>query len=364
MRTAVVGVALALAGVLAGVLSAQALGQVDLPVTISVPTVSLPVPTTPAPPTPPPVPPVPVPPPPAVTAPTPPAPIPLPVAPAPSPSPSPGSPPASAPSGASGYGASSGSASTRGGSDNRRRPAASRAGKARVTGIRARPARTERGGTRKRAARITFTLNAAARVVFVVRGPAPSCGIAGRFKVRGSRGVNHVRFTGRLGRRNLPYGTYRITARTSGRKPSRAVVVVLGDRGGASGFTCGAAGSQASIFQSVVGTFSNGTTGNGGGDIGGGSAAAGASASAAGGTGTRATGAIPDGKAEKRDSGVLPAVSEKLGEIPEALPRPSIPEASASPHWIIGAGALLLLALSALALLVYVIRFIRKPHTT
>ena len=381
MRTAVVGVALALAGVLAGVLSAQALGQVELPVTVSVPTVSLPIPTTPAPPTPPPVPPVPLPPapappvplppPPVVTAPTAPTPSPpvtLPVSPSPAPA-APGSSSGSAPTPSTGAGYRGSGAGTTGAgltgasSDDRRRATAARAGKARVTGIRARPARTKRRGQRKGAARITFTLNAAARVVFVVRGPAPSCDIAGRFQVRGSRGTNHVRFTGRLGRRNLPYGTYRITARTGGgRKASRPVVVVLGERGAPDNFACGGNNELTSLFESIVGTFSNGSNG---GISSGESMALGGSQSGPQSEGSSAEGASRQRNAtKKRDSGVLPAVTEKLSELPGALPRPSFPEASASPHWIIGAGALILLVLSALALVGYVVRFLRRPHAT
>jgi hypothetical protein len=170
-----------------------------------------------------------------------------------------------------------------------------------------------------------------------------------------------VRFTGRLGRRNLPYGTYRITARAGRQQATRPVVVVLGELGGAGTFACGGSREQTSLFASVIGTFSNG----GGSSARGESTTAAAEDSGSAAAGTSATGASGGRKAtKKRDSGVLPAVTEKLSEIPGALPRPSIPEASASPHWIIGAGALLLLALSALALLVYVVRFIRRPHTT
>ncbi|MDP9491819.1 MAG: hypothetical protein M3P42_06410, partial [Actinomycetota bacterium] len=67
---------------------------------------------------------------------------------------------------------------------------------------------------------------------------------------------------------------------------------------------------------------------------------------------------------EKSDSGVLPAVTDRLSKIPEALPRPHMPSASTSPPWIIGASALILLVLSGLALVFYVVRFLRRPHTT
>ena len=271
LRAAFAAAALALAGGLSGVLTAQALGQVELP-TVSVPTLSLPLPTTtrvvPPPPPPPPVPPAPPAPPlPTVTAPTPPAPPPVPPLPTPppaAPAPStPGSPGSSSPSGSGGSGGSgsTGSAGSQGAGyygatpARPRRPRSSRSRSTRVTGIRARRVRVAK---QRRAARITFTLNRPGRVLFVVRGPAPSCGVAGRFSVRGDRGVNHVRFTGRVGRRNLPYGTYRVTARTPGRAPSRPVLVAVGERRVTNGFACGAS-APADPFAEILGTFSDGS---------------------------------------------------------------------------------------------------------
>ena len=280
LRAAFAAAALALAGGLSGVLTAQALGQVELP-TVSVPTLSLPLPTTTrvVPPPPPPVPPAPPPPPlPTVSVPTPPAPPPVPPLPTPPPAapppaapvPSaPGSPGSSSPSGSSGSGSggsgvsgSPGSAGSQGADyygatpSRPRRPRSSRSRNAHVTGIRARRVRVAKQG-RKRAARITFTLNRPGRVLFVVRGPAPSCRVAGRFSVRGDRGVNHVRFTGRVGRRSLPYGTYRVTATTRGRAPSKPVLVAVGERRVTNGFAC-AASAPADPFQEILGTFSSG----------------------------------------------------------------------------------------------------------
>jgi hypothetical protein len=63
----------------------------------------------------------------------------------------------------------------------------------------------------------------------------------------------------------------------------------------------------------------------------------------------------------EQDSGVLPAVRSRLREIPGALPRPALPGA-ASPHWMLGAGAFLLLACSALGLVAYVLRFMRRSY--
>ena len=210
-----------------------------------------------------------------------------------------------------------------------------------MTGIRARPRRVTRG-KRKRAARLTFTLSAPGRVVFVVRGPAPSCGVIGRFSVRGHRGVNHVRFTGRVGHRDLPYGTYRITARTRGRAASRPVVVFVGDSAGARDFACGSGSGPFRTYASVLGTFSSSSSGGSG------------LAEAPGDKGSVAQTA-PTGQP---DSGVLPAVTNRLRKLPEALP-----SASVSPPWIIGASALILLIFSGLALFFYVVRFLRRPHT-
>lgn len=359
VRAAIAAAALAFAGGLAGVLTAQALGQVELP-TVSVPTLSLPLPlpTTTQAPLPPSVPPAPPPPPlPTVTAPAPPTPPPTPPLPTPPsppavPAPSaPGSPGSSSPSESPGSGVSGSTGSADGpragyfaAAPARPRRPRSRSRTARITGIRARRARTTKQG-RNRAARITFTLNRPGRVVFVVRGPAPSCRVAGRFSVRGDRGVNHVRFTGRIGGRELPYGTYRITARTSGRAPSRSVLVAVGERPVTNGFAC--ASGPSDPFEQILGTFSNGS----------------------GPTGTvqqRSAGASVAGMrrgGQERDSGVLPAVSERLRKVPEALPELAVPSAG-SPNGILGLIALVVLLLSGLALVLYVIQFVRRPRVT
>lgn len=61
---------------------------------------------------------------------------------------------------------------------------------------------------------LVFTLGKAGPVEFVVRELAPDCRRIGRFRVAGHEGVNRVHFRGRLGRRVLGPGTYRIRART------------------------------------------------------------------------------------------------------------------------------------------------------
>lgn len=211
-----------------------------------------------------------------------------------------------------------------------------------MTGIRARRLRVT---GRKRAARITFTLNRSGRVLFVVRGPAPSCRVAGRFSVLGDRGVNHVRFTGKVGRRELPLGTYRVTARPRGGAPSKPVLVAVGERRVTNGFTCGA-GAAAGPFDEIFSTYENGFGSTG-------SASETASSGVAGARKVR----------KKRDSGVLPAVGRGLRKVPEALPAFAVPS-SGSPSRILGFGALLLLLLSGLALVVYVVRFVRRPRAT
>jgi hypothetical protein len=157
--------------------------------------------------------------------------------------------------------------------------------------------------------------------------------------------VNHVRFTGRVGRRELPYGTYRVTARTPGRAPSRPVLVAVGELRVTNGFSCSSA--PADPFEEILGTF--------------GSAPGSTAASQTTGSSTATKGQKTE---KKREGGVLPAVSERLSDLPEALPELSVPAASDSPSAILGIGALLLLVVSAAALVFYFVRSLRRPNTT
>jgi hypothetical protein len=68
----------------------------------------------------------------------------------------------------------------------------------------------------------------------------------------------------------------------------------------------------------------------------------------------------PDGP----ESGVLPAVTDRLRKLPESVPKPRVPHAPPSPPWFVGAAALLLLVVSSLVLLLYVVRFLRRPRAT
>lgn len=99
--------------------------------------------------------------------------------------------------------------------------------------LRAAPARSRGGETRGRpVTTLSFSLPAPRRVRFLVRGR--NCRAVGRFTVRGRKGVNRVRFSGRIGKRTLPQGTYTIVPDVRGSRASRrAIAVFVGPRGGA-----------------------------------------------------------------------------------------------------------------------------------
>lgn len=191
-------------------------------------------------------------------------------------------------------------------------------------------------GKRRRAARITFTLSAPARVSFVVRGPAPSCHVVARFAVRGRAGKNQVRFTGRIGRRRLAPGTYRIAARTRAGATARPIVVVVGN-GPVERPSCSARGTSQQtdlVFDQLGTAFASGTPAT--------------------------------AKPDKKSDGVLPAIGRKIKELPEvlpeALPRPQVGGVSDStglPTWFLGL-LLPLAALGASSLIVYAVRYLRR----
>jgi hypothetical protein len=68
-----------------------------------------------------------------------------------------------------------------------------------------------RGPASRRGTKISFRLKRAAKIVLVVRGPRPSCAVAGTKAVRGRPGMNRVPFSGRFHHRPLAPGTYTIT---------------------------------------------------------------------------------------------------------------------------------------------------------
>lgn len=72
-------------------------------------------------------------------------------------------------------------------------------------------ARFHTRGPGRRGTTITFRLTAPATVVLLVRGPSPSCDLAGRRVVTLGKGVSRVRFIGRFHGRPLAPGTYGIT---------------------------------------------------------------------------------------------------------------------------------------------------------
>jgi hypothetical protein len=213
----------------------------------------------------------------------------------------------------------------------------------RITRLKASPRRF-RSGARQRGIRITFRLSAPGRVVFLVRGPAPSCEVVGRFTVRGRRGTNRVRFKGRVGRRTLAPGTYALTARPAGRgQRTRPVVVTVGT-GSPQELVCSGT-AEGNFFGTAP--FFDGDESS---------------------TATAAATTDGDATPGKRDRGVLPAISRKIRELPKAIPtpaipRPGVPGDTGSPPMILGLAALALLALSGLLIIAYVIRFLRGPHT-
>lgn len=65
----------------------------------------------------------------------------------------------------------------------------------------------------------------------------PTCKRIGTFTVRGQAGVNRIRFRGRLGRRMLPAGGYRLIVRARGAERDAAAVPIVVARGPVSAAT-------------------------------------------------------------------------------------------------------------------------------
>lgn len=86
-------------------------------------------------------------------------------------------------------------------------------------------------GRRNGGTTLVFTLRERTVVRFTVVRVYPSCERIGSFSVRAHAGVNRVRFGGRLGRRPLPEGTYRIVAQARGRETAAATVTIVVARG-------------------------------------------------------------------------------------------------------------------------------------
>ena len=82
--------------------------------------------------------------------------------------------------------------------------------------------------------RLRFALPAAGRLFLIVRGPVPSCRVAGVIPIRGRKGVNTLYFAGRVHGRRLAPGLYQLslssTRRPQPAAPATAVRVVSARR--------------------------------------------------------------------------------------------------------------------------------------
>jgi hypothetical protein len=187
-------------------------------------------------------------------------------------------------------------------------------------------------GKHRTAARITFTLSAPARVRFLVRGPAPSCDVIARFAVRGRAGKNLLRITGKIGKRRLAPGTYRIVARTGTGAASRPILVVVGS-GPVERPSCLQSGAGAApVLDELGALFGAGAP------------------------------RPPSARGSSKSGGVLPAIGRTIRELPEALPRPPVGKVSdptGLPTWLVGL-LLPLAALGGFALIVNGIRYLRR----
>jgi hypothetical protein len=93
--------------------------------------------------------------------------------------------------------------------------------------------RLERLPGRRSAVRLRLVLSQAARVRFLVIGPAPSCQVAGRFVLAGHRGLNKVAFRGRVHGKLLRPGTYTIVPQPAAgsRRVLKAAAVAIDAQG-------------------------------------------------------------------------------------------------------------------------------------
>jgi len=93
--------------------------------------------------------------------------------------------------------------------------------------------RLERLPGRRSAVGLRLVLSGAARVRFLVVGPAPSCQVAGRFVVAGHRGLNKVAFRGRVRGKLLGPGIYTIVPQPAAgsRRRGKTVAVAIDGHG-------------------------------------------------------------------------------------------------------------------------------------
>lgn len=78
---------------------------------------------------------------------------------------------------------------------------------------------------------LTFVLSRAGRVLLVVKQVSPTCKVAGRVSVYGRKGLNRVRFAGRLRGESLQAGTYTIAIRRPRAPVFKRVTVVIVSQG-------------------------------------------------------------------------------------------------------------------------------------
>jgi hypothetical protein len=124
------------------------------------------------------------------------------------------------------------------------------------------------------------------------------------------------------------------------------VLVAVGERRVANGFAC-AAGAATDPFEQILATYGDGP---------GSTRAERDDPAASGVAGTTKT-------RMNKESGVLPTVGKRLRTLPENLQELAVPSAG-SPSAILAIAALILLLLAGLGLVVYVVRFVRRPHVT
>jgi hypothetical protein len=107
------------------------------------------------------------------------------------------------------------------------RAGALRAARATVTGLDVSPPWISlRGGTLPPRTTVSFDLVRPGTAVFSLTKVAPVCSRVGAFRVRGRAGRNRFLFPGRIDRRLLPPGTYRLTAAGPRGRVVRTAIVI------------------------------------------------------------------------------------------------------------------------------------------
>jgi hypothetical protein len=200
--------------------------------------------------------------------------------------------------------------------------------------------RTGRGHKRRPATTITFWLSGPARVVFLVQSGGPDCSPAGRFTVRGRSGRNEIRFTGKVRDGRLQPGRYRITpirirgAQPSGRHAVGVEVLPSGSVPTRITTPCELSAGPSTTASSLGGR------------------------QAVAGTG-------PKSSSSKQASTSKPKKKGRLQGVLGAFRPPdlSLPGETGSFPWLLGVAALALLALSAGAILAYVLTYVRRART-